>query len=388
VAFEFRLPDIGEGLTEAEVVEWLIDEGQEVALDQPLVQVETDKAVTDIPSPRAGVLVRQGASAGTTVRVGEVLAVIEEAGAKVGEGEAEPLPIVGTLPGPREKSQNETQNETSRSTRNPVAAGQALPLVRRLARDLGIDISAISGTGPGGRVTKEDVEAAAVAEPGPGASRPADHQRVRLSKLRRTIAANLSRSWREIPHVTTFGEADATALLAARERGGLLLDAHFIGAVLPALKSHPEFNASLDGDDLLLKRHYDIGLAVDTPEGLIVVVVRGADQRTATQLSDEIERLTRAARGRTAKADEVAGQTFTISNIGSVGGGFGTPIIPYGTTAVLSLGRIREQPVVRNGRIDIRPLLPISLSYDHRAIDGALGRRFLASVVEQLEGLE
>ena len=384
VAFEFRLPDIGEGLTEADVVEWLIDEGQEVALDQPLVQIETDKAVTDIPSPRAGVLVRQGAPAGATVRVGEVLAVIGDAG----EAEEEPLPIVGTLPGPAEKSRNETRNETSSRRSNAATAGEALPLVRRLATDLGVDLSTVTGTGPGGRVTKEDVEAAARAPLGGSALGSAsDEERVRLSKLRRTIAENMSRSWREIPHVTTFGDADATALLAARQRGGVLLDALFIRAVLPALTAHPEFNASLDGADLLLKRRYDVGIAVDTPQGLIVVVVRGADRRTPAELSGEIERLTAAARSRTAKPDEVAGQTFTISNIGSVGGGHGTPIIPFGTTAILSFGRIREQPVVRDGRLEIRPLLPLSLSYDHRIIDGAMGRRFLAAVMEQLEGL-
>jgi pyruvate dehydrogenase E2 component (dihydrolipoyllysine-residue acetyltransferase) len=384
LAFEFRLPDIGEGLTEAEVVDWLVDEGQEVALDQPLVQIETDKAVTDIPSPRAGVLVRRGAPAGATVRVGEVLAVIGDAS----EGEEEPLPIVGTLPGPAEKSRNETRKETSSTRSDAAASGEALPLVRRLATDLGVDLSTVAGTGPGRRVTKEDVEAAARTPGGaPAPGSPSDGERVRLSKLRRTIAENMSRSWREIPHVTTFGEADATALLAARQRGGLRLDAHFIRAVLPALMAHPEFNASLDGADLLLRRRYDIGIAVDTPEGLMVVVVRGADRRTPAELSREIERLTAAARDRTAKPDEVAGQTFTTSNIGSVGGGHGTPIIPFGTTAILSFGRIREQPVVRDGRLEIRPLLPLSLSYDHRVIDGAMGRRFLAAVMEQVEGI-
>jgi pyruvate dehydrogenase E2 component (dihydrolipoamide acetyltransferase) len=384
VAFEFRLPDIGEGLTEAEVVQWLVDEGQEVALDQPLVQIETDKAVTDIPSPRAGVLVRQGAPPGATVRVGEVLAVIGDGG----DGEEEPLPIVGTLPGPADKARNETRRETSSPRRDGAAAGEALPLVRRLASDLGVDLSTVTGTGPRGRVTREDVEAAARTPSGASAPGSAsDGERVRLSKLRRTIAENLSRSWREIPHVTTFGEADATALLAARQREGLLLDAHFIRAVIPALTTHPEFNASLDGADLLQKRRYDIGMAVDTPDGLIVVVVRGADRLAPAELSQEIERLTTAARDRTARPGEVAGQTFTISNIGSVGGGHGTPIIPLGTTAILSLGRIREQPVVRDGRVEIRPLLPLSLSYDHRVIDGALGRRFLSAVVEQLEGI-
>ena len=362
MAFEFRLPDIGEGLTEAEVVEWLVEEGREVALDQPLVQVETDKAVTDIPSPRGGVLLRQGAPAGAVVRVGEILAVIGEAGDEPSDV-ADASPIVGTLPGPI-----------------PQRA-ETLPLVRRLARELGVDLATVTGRGPGGRITKEDVEAAA------GASRTdsPDQQRIRLSKLRRTIAANMARSWREIPHATTFGQADASPLLAQRKDLDLPLEALFISAILPALKAHPEFNASVDGEDLVVKRRYDLGVAVDTADGLVVVVVRNADALARADLGREIGRLAEAARSRTAKPDELAGQTFTISNIGAVGGGHGTPIIPFGTTAILSFGRADEQPVVRDGRVVAAPVLPLSLSYDHRVIDGALGRRFLSAVVERLE---
>jgi pyruvate dehydrogenase E2 component (dihydrolipoamide acetyltransferase) len=381
MAFEFRLPDIGEGLTEAEVVEWLVEEGQDVALDQPLVQIETDKAVTDIPSPRAGVLLRRGAEAGSVVRVGEVLAVIGERGEARAEEEGEALPIVGTLPGPSGKSQNEISQRTGAAT----PASEALPLVRRLAKEMGLDLSSVTGTGPGGRVTREDVELAGREGGAPGG--PDHEERVRLSKLRRTIAENMARSWREIPHVTTFGQADATALLAARARLRLPLEALFIQTVLPALRSHPEFNATLDGDDLVLKRRYDIGIAVDTPEGLLVVVVREADRRSPNELGLEIERLSAAARTRTARPTDLTGQTFTISNIGAVGGGLGTPIIPSGTTAILSFGRAQEQPVARDGRVEVAPILPLSLSYDHRVIDGALGRRFLGQVIEQLEAL-
>jgi pyruvate dehydrogenase E2 component (dihydrolipoamide acetyltransferase) len=159
----------------------------------------------------------------------------------------------------------------------------------------------------------------------------------------------------------------------------------FIAAVLPALHAHPEFNAELRGEELLLKRTYDVGFAVDTSEGLIVAVVRGADGRDPAGLAAEVGRLAAATRDRTATADELRGQTFTISNIGAVGGTFGTPIVPFGTTAILSFGRIQEQPVARGGRVEVAPLLPLSLSYDHRVIDGALGRRFLASVIEELE---
>jgi pyruvate dehydrogenase E2 component (dihydrolipoamide acetyltransferase) len=414
VAFEFRLPDIGEGLTEAEVIEWLVEVGQEVKLDQPLVQIETDKAVTDIPAPRAGVLLHQGARAGTVVRVGALLAVIGQPGepwsstatgptpataeAKMERATIEgSLPIVGTLP------------EAS-----PPSAGRgekALPLVRKLAKELGVDLSTVQASGPDGRVTREDVEAAAGAaaatpgerptagaQPRAGTQPPAGspppgpgEERTRLSRLRRTIAENMARSWREIPHVTTFGEADASRLLSVRkvlsERRAehLPVEALFVRAVLPALQNHPQFNATLDGEDLILKRGYDIGLAVDTPEGLIVVVLRDADRPDLWALAKEIARLTDAARSRTAGVRDVTGASFTISNIGAVGGGYGTPIIPYGTTAILSFGRAEQRPVVRDGRIEAGTVMPLSLSYDHRVIDGALGRRFMADVIQSLE---
>lgn len=376
MAFEFRLPDIGEGLTEAEVVEWFVQPGQEVKLDQPLVQIETDKAVTDIPSPRAGVLLHQGAAAGSVVEVGDVLAVIgapgEQTNAPITEQESpglgEAAPIVGSLDEAEEA---------------PTVV-RALPLVRKLAAELGVDLSTVRGTGPGGRVIREDVEAASGKSGGP-------EERVRRSKLRRTVAENMVRSWREIPHVTTFGQADASALLRARhdlgERRGRPVpwEALFIRAVVPALQAHPEFNASLEGDDLVLKRHYDVGFAVDTPDGLIVAVAKGADRGDLFDLAGEVERLAEAVRHRSAAAGELSGQTFTVSNIGAVGGGFGTPIIPYGTTAILSFGRIEEQPVARDGGVQVAPVLPLSLSYDHRVIDGALGRRFLATTIERLE---
>jgi pyruvate dehydrogenase E2 component (dihydrolipoamide acetyltransferase) len=399
MAFEFRLPDIGEGLTEAEVVEWLVDVGKEVKLDQPLVQIETDKAVTDIPAPRAGVLLHQGAAAGSMVKVGEVLAVIGAAGEPVREAgpervdrtavgrPAESPPIVGTLAEP------EPQAEPAGPSRISTARPPALPLVRKLAKDLGVDLSTLRGSGPEGRITRDDVESAA--RGGAAAGAPImlgeSEDRVRLSRLRRTIAQNMTRSWREIPHVTAFDQADAGRLLSVRreltERQGepLPLEALFIRAVLPALQAHPEFNAALDEEDLLVKRRYDIGFAVDTSEGLTVAVVRGADGLDPWELAKQVARLTEATRNRTATVQELTGQTFTISNIGAVGGGFGTPIIPYGTTAILSFGRAREEPVARQGRLEVGQVLPLSLSYDHRVIDGALGRRFLAMVIGRLE---
>ena len=392
MAQEFRLPDIGEGLTEAEIVRWLVPVGGTVAADEPVVEVETDKAVVEIPSPFAGVVLHHGAAEGETLRVGEILVVVGEPGETWDESPSA-APIVGTLD---EEAEELPAPATQTSAGTPKV--QALPLVRKLARELGVDLAAVKGTGPNGRITREDVLAAAEGadaprpEQAPAATAPrAGDERRRLSKLRRTIAANMARSWAEIPHVTTFDEADATRLLAARraleDRHGvsITLDALLVMAVVPALRAYPEFNATLDGDELIVHGHIDVGVAVDTPEGLMVAVVRGADRLGLLELSAEITRLAEGAKERKLRPDELSGQTFTVSNIGALGGGFGTPIVPPGTTGILSAGRATARPVVREGRVDVAPVMPLSLSYDHRVIDGGLGRRFMAMVLENVE---
>jgi pyruvate dehydrogenase E2 component (dihydrolipoamide acetyltransferase) len=299
----------------------------------------------------------------------------------------------------------------------PAATVKALPIVRKLARDLGVDIAQIRGSGPEGRVTREDVLAAvptaaavttapaetvpATSEPrsGPGPAPPAPaapseagtEERRPLSRLRRTIAANMSRSWAEIPHVTTFDWVDATRLLQIRSALGsrhqtkIPVEALVIRAVIPALESYPEFNATLDADDLILHGRHDIGIAVDTPDGLMVAVIRDAGTKGVLEIASEVRRLGEGARGRSLALDELAGQTFTVSNIGAVGGGLGTPIIPYGTTAILSVGRAEEAVVAVEGEPVVAPIMPLSLSYDHRVIDGAQGRRFMQLVIENLE---
>jgi pyruvate/2-oxoglutarate dehydrogenase complex dihydrolipoamide acyltransferase (E2) component len=452
VAREFRLPDIGEGLTEAEIVRWLVPVGGFVEQDQPVVEVETDKAVVEIPSPYAGVVLAHGGAEGETIAVGSVLVVIGEPGETPDEGgdtapaaedaladdapgtgspfaetpaapvaepapaaaPSEPAPIVGTL-----MEEPEVLTPPSAPAAPSGRGVKALPVVRKLARDHGIDIDTIQGTGPGGRVTREDVEraiaarqaapVAAQAAPAaeafapapsvPAASAPAAAGprsqyrpgRQQMTRLRRTIAANMSRSWAEIPHVTTFEEVDATRLLEVREALGrrhgvkISVEALVIKAVVPALQAFPEFNATIDGDDLVVHERFDIGIAVDTPEGLMVAVVRDAAGKGVLDLAAEVRRLGEGARNRTLGVDELTGQTFTVSNIGAVGGGHGTPIVPYGTTAILSVGMARPKPVVSDDDLVIAPVMPLSLSYDHRVIDGAQGRRFIALVIENLE---
>jgi pyruvate dehydrogenase E2 component (dihydrolipoamide acetyltransferase) len=425
MANEFRLPDIGEGLTEAEIVRWLVPVGGTVKADETVVELETDKAVVEIPSPFGGVVLHHGAAEGEVVEVGQVLVVVgdegedwspegaapeEEVAQEVeitgedGFSEEEVAPIVGTLSGQVEELQ-------SRSASKEPATGRvkALPLVRKLAREMGVDLTDLTATGPEGRVTREDVLAAAErhepAQPEPApvppvpvsdqptvpaGSRPASERRP-LTKMRRTIAANLVRSWTSVPHVTTFDEVDATRLLATRSALArrhdrpVPMEALVIKAVTPVLAAFPDFNATLEDDALVIHGRHDIGVAVDTAEGLMVAVVRNADRRSILGLAEEVRRLGEGARERSLAPEELSGQTFTVSNIGALGGGFGTPIVPPGTMAILSVGRAVDKPVARNGRVEVAPLMPLSLSYDHRIIDGGLGRRFMAMLLENLE---
>jgi len=414
VAKEFRLPDIGEGLTEAEIVRWLVAEGERVEADQPLVEVETDKAVVEIPSPYAGTVLRHGGAEGQTLEVGAVLVVIgelEEGAAPAQSAVASAAPIVGTL--------SEEAEDLNAEPPGPSAADQikALPVVRKMAREMGVDLAQITGSGPEGRILREDVLAAAQPEPEPepevepepgvgpelaeeppaelvgAAYQPLSNEDVRrpMSRLRRTIAANMARSWAEIPHVTTFDDIDATRLfeirsaLGARHGVKIPLEALVVKAVLPALEAFPEFNASLDGDDLILHGSYHIGIAVDTPDGLLVAVIRDARSKGVLELAWEVQRLGEEAKARELSPDELIGQTFTVSNIGALGGGHGTPIVPPGTTAILSVGRAQERAIVIDGELAIAPVVPLSLSYDHRVIDGGLGRRFMSMLRENLE---
>ncbi len=368
MAYEFHLPDVGEGLVEAVIVSWYVDLGETVGLDQPLVEVETDKAIIDMPSPFAGVLLHRGGDNGATVKVGSLLAVIGEPGERWGvaaaasPAEEQAAPVVGSLP---------------EAGAAPSRGPQALPMVRKLAEELGVDLSGVPGTGALGRITEHDVRAAVSARP---------TVRAPMSRLRRRIAENLARSWREIPHVTTYGHADSDSLLAERSRlGKPPVEALLIARLVPVLVRFPAFNSAVEGDEIVERRFYDIGFAVDTPDGLMVAVVRDAGDLPVEEVAGEVLRLAEGARERALGVDELRGQTFTVSNIGAVGGGLGTPIIPYGTSAILSVGRAGPRPVVRDDRIEIVRQFPLSLSYDHRIIDGAQGRRFMAAVIAALE---
>jgi pyruvate dehydrogenase E2 component (dihydrolipoamide acetyltransferase) len=381
--YEFRLPDLGEGISEVELRRWLVKEGDRVAEHQAIVEVETDKAVVDVPSPHTGTVVRIHRQEGETVKVGEVLLEIS------GEGD-QPLPdsggqprsfgIVGVLPEPEEEP-----------------AVLATPKVRKLARERGIDLKGIRGSGPRGSITPEDLEQVAAPLPSAGDdSGPVE--RLPLRGLRRTIARNVLASQRLTAFVTTMEEADVTGLWQLREREQQAVEARgthltflpfFIKAAQHALREHPFLNAAIDDatETIIIKKHYHFGIAVETPDGLMVPVIREVDRKSILELATEIQTLGKQARDRTISLNQLKGSSFTITDYGHFGGVFATPIINRPDVAILGFGRIVERPWVHRGEIAIRKILPLSLTFDHRVTDGADAGRFLAKVSGYLEDL-
>lgn len=384
--FEFKLPDLGEGITEGEIRKWLLKEGEFVQEHQNVLEIETDKAIVEVPSPKAGRIAKIGKAEGETVRVGEVLLTIAEKDEAVEEkpkpGEKpKSVSVVGVLP---EEEEEEERKEIL-----------APPASRALARELGVKIEAIMGTGPDGSINPDDVRKAAGAA-GKVEDKYGPSERVPIRGLRKTIAKNLIIAQRTTAFVTGMEEADITELWELRERekksllhkGVHLTFLPFIvKAVHHALADHPLLNASIDDEreEIIVKKYHNIAVAVDTPDGLMVPVIRGADKKTILELSLEIQELSAKAKERKIKLDEMKGSTFTITNYGHFGGTFATPIINYPDVAILGTGRISEKPWVKDGRIVIRRIMPLSLTFDHRVTDGVDASEFLAKVVNYLE---
>jgi pyruvate dehydrogenase E2 component (dihydrolipoamide acetyltransferase) len=365
--FELRLPDIGEGVAEGEIVRWLVAEGTSIKEDDLLVEILTDKAAMEMPSPVTGILAKIVAQPGQVVPVGAILAVIETAS---GESLAPPEPS------------------------SPGRDVLAVPAVRRLARDLGVDISAVSGTGPQGRVTEEDVRRAASAP----SSAAAAEERIPFRGKRRMAAKRMVLSKSTIPHALLVDEADATNLLAVREsvreigaKEGVKITIlpFIVQAVVTALSTHPAMNASLDEGrgEIVRKKRYDIGVAVDMEDGLVVPVIRDAGEKTILELAREIERLSEAARNGTLPLSDLSGSTFTVTSIGSIGGLFSYPVINVPEAAILAVHKIVRRPVVREGNIVPRDMVYASLSFDHRLIDGGTATRFMNDVILQIESI-
>ena len=364
MAYEFKLPDLGEGLTEGEIARWLVAEGQEVAEDDPLVEIQTDKTTVEIPSPAAGTVSRILAAEGDVVPVGTVIVVIGNGAAATAAPPAAPAA----------EAASPAAQAAPRATDGKV---RATPLVRRLAEQLDVDLATVSASGPQGRVTEDDVRAAA----GSPVQAPAmaEGTRVPLRGVRRQIAEHLTRAHREIPAVTYVEECDLTGLDVAR------LVPVALRATASALKEVPELNARLEGDELVLLDRYDLGVAVQTEQGLVVPVVRGCDTRSEDELAEDVSRLAEAARSGTLAPEEVRGSTFTITSAGKLGGLMVTPLINHPEVGILGLHRIAPRPAVRNGEIVVRELGNVSVTFDHRVVDGARAAAFGLAVIRRLE---
>ena len=377
MAYEFKLPDLGEGLTEGEIARWLVSEGQEIAEDDPLVEVQTDKTTVEIPSPAAGKVARILVEEGQVVPVGTVLVVIGEASGRDGETAAasdrhRKRRLSGAVPAPDEQPRAEPIPSVPATSR-PAETGRvrATPLVRRMAEELGVDLASVQATGPQGRVTEEDVRrAAASGEEG---------RREPLRGVRRLVAEHMTRAHHEVPPVTwveecDFGEVDLKRLVPT-----------VLKAVAESLKEFPELNARLEGDELVYLDRYDLGVAVQTDQGLVVPVVRACGERSVDELAEEVARLTDAARAGSLKPEELRGSTFTVTSAGKLGGLLTTPIVNYPEVAILSVGRIADRPVVRDGQLAIRPVGTIAITFDHRVLDGARAAEFGLDVIRRLQ---
>ncbi|MGI9665896.1 MAG: dihydrolipoamide acetyltransferase family protein [Acidimicrobiia bacterium] len=381
MVLEFRLPDIGEGLTEAEIVEWLVNVGDRVEANQPVVEVETAKTTVEIPSPQTGVIRRIEGAPGDTVAVGDVLFVVADTADAGPASPAASAPASTPDPEPGANAAPQTTAGLDPEQRPTQRTPRAMPIVRQLAKEQGIDLSQVVGTGPGGAVTRADLDGFEAGDERDDALTP-------LSAIRRTIAVHMTQSWTTIPHVTVQAEVRSEALMSDRSLGEdakLPIEALVATAVLPLLNEFPDFNASYREGAVEYKEHVNLGFAVDTEDGLMVVVVKDAADMDMFEIATEFERLSAAAIAGTATPVELTGQTFTISNIGALGGGHGTPLIPVGTSSIVSIGRATEQPVVEDGELAVGWVAPLDLSYDHRLIDGGLGQRFLGSLVAVLE---
>ena len=376
----FKLPAVGDTMVEGEIVEWLVDVGDTVELDQPICSVETDKSVVEMTTPYRGTVLALGGEPGDVIEVGQTLIVVGEPG--------EVVPAPDPDPGPAATATEAASGPVPAAAPAPspqAASGsvKAVPKARKLARERGIDLATVAGTGPGGSITVADVEAAAA--PAPAAGR-----RERLSTIRRSIARHMTESM-QIPQFTSMVDADASGLIEARaavatETGSRVpLDALLVARLVPVLRDHPVMNARLDGDEVEYFEHYDIGVAVDRPDGLMVPVVRGADALSLPELSTEVTRLATAARDRTVQPHELAGATTTVNNVGSLGMLAGTPMLPVGTSMIAAFGLAR--PVVRliDGVPTEVPTMTVSATFDHRIIDGGASGRFLAQLKEAIE---
>ena len=407
---EFKFPDVGEGIAEGEIVRWRVKEGDAVGEHDTLVEIETDKAIVEIPSPASGTVLKIYHRQGDTVKVGETLVSIGDKGEK-------PAPVVkpaGAV-GYLEEASDTMPEKKMQPAANYEESGplvSATPAVRRLARDTNVDLGKVRGTGAGGRITEDDVRKfsgdsgtrrAEEKAPDPQARVEKKYdmygyvERVPLKGVRKAIAKHMVESIFTAPHVTHMDEADVTRLYHHREREKRIAESKdikltympfIIKACIAAMKKHPGFNASLDEEheEIVLKKYYNIGIAVDSENGLMVPVIKGADQKNIFALAREITEIAEKVRSREVDLGDLKGGTFTITNVGSIGGIFATPIINHPEVAILAVGRMTDRLVIdKENKIRVRKILPLSLAFDHRVVDGADAAEFMNALKERLE---
>jgi pyruvate dehydrogenase E2 component (dihydrolipoamide acetyltransferase) len=444
---DFKVPELGENVAGGDVTRVLVNVGDTISKDQPVVELETDKATIEVPSSVAGVVKDIKVKKGDKVKVGAIILTVDDNGASAPKPKAEaraepaaaPAPAPVPAPAPQEQkvvSMPSRQAEAAKVAEPPkpvppkqaelAKAGEApkagalapaAPSVRRLAREIGVDVNSVQGTGPGGRITQDDVKEQArriltsvgpgIAARAPGAPAPAapplpdfakwgEIDRQPMSNIRRVTAERLAFAWNTIPHVTQFDKADITAMEELRRKyreqvakagGNLTVTAMLVKVLATAVQKFPQFNASLDtaSGEIVYKKYINVGVAVDTDRGLLVPVIRNVDSKNITQIAIEIHQAAEKARDKKLSLDEMSGGGITISNLGGIGGTYFTPIVNWPEVAILGVSRGVMEPVWRDAAFQPRQMLPLSLSYDHRVIDGADAMRFLRWVVEAIE---
>jgi len=402
MVFEFKLPDVGEGVAEGEVVKWLVKEGAEVKENQPLVEIMTDKVNVEISSPKKGTILKLNAKEGEVVKVGQVLLVIGEKGEQAPTGPAPSTPATPAQVAAKPAEVTRTATVVLAAAPKKPQEILATPSTRKLARDLGVDLAIVQGTGPGGRITDDDVRRFKESGRRPAAvvvtipTKAGVEERVPLRGIRRKIAEHMIKSTHTAAHVSHVDEVDMTevvhlrekAKVSAEKRGVKLTYLPFIiKALIPALKQYPYLNASLDDEreEIILKKYYNIGIATNTEQGLVVPVIKDADHKSITQLAEEVAKLSERARTGQLTLDEIQGSTFTITNVGAIGGVFATPIINYPEVAILGVHKITKRPVVKDNQIVIRDMTYFSVSFDHRVLDGAMAAQFMTVIKQYLE---
>jgi pyruvate dehydrogenase E2 component (dihydrolipoamide acetyltransferase) len=363
VAYAFKLPDLGEGLTEGEVAKWLVAEGDEIEEDAPLVEIQTDKTTVEIPSPAAGKVARILVAEGDVVPVGTVLVVIGDGEVAAGQPAAA-KPVAMPI---SDMSQGQSPGHVQRV--------QATPLVRKIAQELGVDLASVTPSGPGGRVTEGDVRSAASVD----STQTPEGRREKVRGVRRQIVEHLTRAHHEVPAVTYVEECDFSNVDLK------LLLPTVLKATAAALQEFPELNARLEGDEIVYLDRYDLGIAVQTDQGLVVPVVRDCDTREVEELRAEVASLAEQARAGTLAAEQLRGSTFTVTSAGKLAGLFVTPLVNYPEVGILGVHRIGPRAVVRDGEVIVRPMGNISVTFDHRVVDGARAAAFTLAVIDRLQ---